>query len=427
MGKNIAAWLRGRLGNRGSVSLMMAGSAIPLIAAIGTGVDMGRLTLAKTTLQAAVDGAALAGASAYGSPLDAVAAKSASIEYFNTFKQAGTVYVTSVAASPAPGNFITSAGDNASSMNVTVSASADMPTTFMQVAGYSTMAISARAVAVHPLTVGAQINPSVTNSDAYDWNVAYAYAVPLNADGTPNWSVLPPKSEMIVMGDNCNAKSLRWSSPTSTTPSLCNTYDSQAQTHRTGLPPDTHNNPIAILLLNMTGGLQKYGIDPKTKKPFSNQYGSVDGNIVVLSTGYLQSKHPPSWHGDQGFSAPMAQMLLTPVPTAKDTMPIKNALPPASSTDGYSHVGLNCALKTAPTNTDGPPVIGTCYPVVEPKPGERPFNLSCDDRAGRTFTYWWNDMGQPIKDDRDYNDMVFDLACVTPTQTPVLAPIAMTQ
>jgi len=65
MGNKRAKWSRHWSDRRGSISLIMAESALPLMIAVGAGVDMTRLTLAKTALQSVVGGAALADATAY--------------------------------------------------------------------------------------------------------------------------------------------------------------------------------------------------------------------------------------------------------------------------------------------------------------------------------------------------------------------------
>lgn len=405
-----------RLGRKGSISLIMAGSLIPLMVAIGVGVDMSRMTLAKTALQAAVDGAALAGANAYVSPTSQNAAQAASVSYFDTFTQAGSTTTGSRNATAQPGTLSGALSVN-NSYNVTVTASAKLPMTFMNIAGYSNLTVTARAVAANPLvqpilshgigTTGG-VGLDKPRSDAYDWNSAYVYAVPLDGNGDPQWAVLPPSDQIVQISSNCSSTySSAWSSN-----SLCNGQPHATFTNKK-LPPIMLNQPIAIVLINMTGGVKQYG---------GNQYSSPDGNLILLSTNLLASNQSPSANGDWDTS------IISKI--------FGQTITKQSTSTTYSQVAGECSLMISqvdPRQTPIEPPHGRCFNLNDQSAGLQFANLSCAQMAGRTFAFWWNDMGGG-RDDLDYNDTAFMMTCTLPstigtTSTtagpPVGAPVAL--
>lgn len=402
-----AAFLKSRLGTRGTVSIIMAGSALPLVIAVGAGVDMTRLTLAKTALQSAVDGAALAGASAYLDASNKSAAETAGSTYFKKFTQGSTASVTTVNAVAAPGTMVSAGNPKGGvSNNVTVSATATIPATFMQVAGYTTLTVTAKATAGNPASKG--IQPSSgngkTTSDAYDWNTAYIYAVPLDNAGKPIWWPLPDKSEMVMVSNNCSSVDTSYSAA-----STCNKYLADAQTTLKRLPSTVlQNQPIAMILMNMTQGVKVSN--------GANAYGGTAGNIAILSSAALAAGLPPSYYGDPDSSAAIAKKLLN-----------NQSLPAASTSTNYKSVTDNCALQIQQIDPAityaAPPLRGKCFSVksstldtemTNVQSGMHFANLSCAQMAGRTFLYWWNDMGGYYSDDKDYNDLAFPINCQLP-------------
>jgi Flp pilus assembly protein TadG len=138
----------------------------------------------------------------------------------------------------------------------------------------------------------------------------------------------------------------------------------------TSLPPIslTAGQTIGFALKNVTGGLHPYG---------SNGYGSPQGHANWL---YSQLS-PPS---------------LSAYPTEAN----------------------NCALQVVaatasdPTPTETP---GSCSPKT-PAFG----TVSCNEAAGQTIFYFWNDMGGGT-DDYDYNDAQYSLTCSGSSSGSLLA------
>lgn len=79
--------------------------------------------------------------------------------------------------------------------------------------------------------------------------------------------------------------------------------------------------------------------------------------------------------------------------------------PPSSAAYGLQL--FNCSLQTTITGKTAGINNGSCALALAP-----PTNgtVNCSQSAGKTITYYWNDMGGPT-DDRDYNDAVFNVSC----------------
>lgn len=117
---------------RGSVFAMIAVGAIALIGAVGLAVDVGRSQLVESKLQSAVDAAGLAvGASISTTDLNALATKYIQLNF--TDGNLGATLGT-VTTSVSPNNQV-----------ITLTASAVLPTTFMNVFGQEQVNISATA------------------------------------------------------------------------------------------------------------------------------------------------------------------------------------------------------------------------------------------------------------------------------------------
>jgi Flp pilus assembly protein TadG len=129
-----------RRDSRGNTLILVAISLLPLLAMIGSGIDMGRGYLAQSRLQQACDAAALAGRRAMtGGVLDdTVRAEAAKFFKFNF--PTGTVDAEGTAAFQAKG-FAPIIGSAANS-TVTVSARTTLPTTVMKFFGFNTLPLS---------------------------------------------------------------------------------------------------------------------------------------------------------------------------------------------------------------------------------------------------------------------------------------------
>lgn len=134
-----------RLGRRlavdrtGAALPIMAAALIPLLGGIGTAVDVGRIYLVHHQLQAGVDAGALAGARAFGniSTGDAGRERQAKIYFDENFP---------LGFMGAPEVIPQHAFDTVGGINVTtVTASLDLPLTFMRLFGYNSHAIRVTA------------------------------------------------------------------------------------------------------------------------------------------------------------------------------------------------------------------------------------------------------------------------------------------
>lgn len=126
---------------KGSTLAMMAAGLIPVIAALGAGIDAGRLYLVKSQLQAGVDAAALAGARAFAVVDNSPAARNNQAQSYFYGNFASTYMgISSLELTP---NFTTASGINIT----TVTARATLPMTFMRIFGFGPRTISAVAKA----------------------------------------------------------------------------------------------------------------------------------------------------------------------------------------------------------------------------------------------------------------------------------------
>jgi Flp pilus assembly protein TadG len=135
-----------RSNRRGNTAIIFALSALPLVSAVGCVVDYSYASMVKTKLQAAADAAALAAVS-NNSPI-VVTAKSMSGNgtvsggptYIQNFFGADT---TSIAGVTATG----SATKTGTTVTATLNYSYSVPTTFMKVVGYPSIALSGSSTA----------------------------------------------------------------------------------------------------------------------------------------------------------------------------------------------------------------------------------------------------------------------------------------
>jgi Flp pilus assembly protein TadG len=123
--------------SRGNALMMMAFSLFPLLAAIGSGVDMARAYMAQAKLQQAVDAAALAGRRAMtGDDIDTAKPEVGAYMAFN-FPSGiyGTAPVATTTSKPDVGT-------------VKVDAKTTIPTSIMSMFGYRTLSLAASSTAV---------------------------------------------------------------------------------------------------------------------------------------------------------------------------------------------------------------------------------------------------------------------------------------
>lgn len=402
MRNNVKLALRLATERRGAIGMIMAVAAVPLVMSVAVGVDTARLVQAQKTLQGAADGAALAGAAVYLDDSSASNAQKVGTQYFNTFSQAATVSLSNLAVTPKNGQYNSSNPGH----SVTVDATATMATTFLSVANIKTLALKAHAVASNP-----QVQPVVTlgsvGSTAADWNSAYMYAVPTGANGLPDYTQFPPLSEFYEIGSNCSSTyNSNWTSK-----SACNGGFGATKPSNQTFPKISGNQAIAFMFVNMNNGMFPLG---SPSYP-GNQYGAKPGSYEIMTSAWMSL--PPPSPGPQG---PTYQTDNSPA-IIKSLTGYTVSQPSTTYSSLNKSSTPNCALivqQIDPNNIPSdPPNPGSCFSMSDTNSGVQFANLSCAQMAGRTFMYWWNDMGGS-KDDFDYKNLYFTVKCVSGSVNP---------
>jgi Flp pilus assembly protein TadG len=121
----------------GGVVPLVALAALPLMTGVGMAVDYTRASAAKTALQSATDSAAL------------LLYKKAALQNANNLQATATAYVTSILNHPGIENLNISATYTSSGgSKVVVNATADVPTQFMGLVGFTKIAIASSSTSV---------------------------------------------------------------------------------------------------------------------------------------------------------------------------------------------------------------------------------------------------------------------------------------
>lgn len=390
---------------RGTVAVMVAVSAVPIMIAVGAGIDVSRLAGARATLQNAADAAALAGAGLYTSADQSTTAQNSAQAYFDRYARSTDLTVSTRTATAAP------ASNNASLLTVTVSVAATMPTTFARLIGVNTMNLNARSVAAIPsaqpvIVLGAGggsysqvLAASGVKSTAADWNSVYMYGVP-KSGSTPRYDLFPPLSQFYEVGSNCNEKTdANW-----TPSSPCNGGFGAIAPQNTNfnIPQD---QPIAFMFVNMNNGMFPLGANGNYGP---NQYGSKPSYYQLMTTATMSLEQSPSQITDRSVSIIA-------------TLGFRLSQDATHYSDVNNSAKSNCAIQIQlvdPTNLPTePPYPRQCLAANDSKSGYQYANLSCNQIAGRTFMYWWNDMGAHA-DDFDYKNLYFTLTCVPGATNP---------
>lgn len=458
---------RARRTVRGSVTPIFAVMSLPVLLSVGVGVDMTRMTLARSALQSAVDGAALAGAAAGGyskSAGDATTnATNAATNYFNgNYTHGGQgSSVTSAGAQIVPTVTLPA---TTSGYKVTVSATGTMSTTFLGVASINSVVIQAHATANNTTTPGSGpklvVKANNVGSYAADWNAVYIYSVPLGADGVKyDFTYIPKASELYLAGTNCPSTS---SNPIK----YCNNTQQPscsppgANLDLTKFPNSKPDAPIAMVIINVTAGLwaatdvkfnptqknpdpMKYGDrkllppgDEGTGMSDMNSYGARYGSCQVFMTSLISDGQSPAKYADSGAALSLTSAYVLSVINNNGTA---NALPIHSQTTHYSDVSKsNCLLVVQNIDPNAIPSApptkapGNCFSLTsttDTVSGKEYANLSCNQMAGRTFMYWINDMGWYPIDDKDYQNLSFTFRCdpgsSSVTSATVTTPVSL--
>ena len=158
---------------RAGVALLTALGMVPMILAAGIAVDLSRVTAFRTALQSAADQAALAGATVYDSSGQATVAETVAKAYM-TQAEAGLPANDGVSVNVVSGTS-SGAGGATAGYTITVSASADVPTTLMSLVTPS-VSTAVTASALNPAITLAPNGVSVGNT-TQDSNTVYWYVV----------------------------------------------------------------------------------------------------------------------------------------------------------------------------------------------------------------------------------------------------------
>jgi Flp pilus assembly protein TadG len=335
---------------RGAVIVMFGLALTVVVMSVGVGIDFMRATNFKTSLQGAVDSAALAGASVYVSDDTASDAQTAATNYMTAATPRLPTNNGVTVATPSTSKQTVSGSVTA--YVVTVSATAQVPTSFMSLF-VSSIPVSATATAKDKI-VTAGIDFNGWTSDAGDGNYIYWYKVP--KDGST-----PTYNQANIDNGTFNLLFTNMPNPPSVTTSF-------------SIPAA---QKIGFAFVNNTAA-------NAPGWSYTNQYGGCSSDRTCSA----------------GHQHVFYSQLANPNGTAY-----------TDSTKYNGGVIKNCSLQanaytgTAPT---GPPSTGSCTTV--PATVDPLFAPSCSSLNGQSIHYAWNDLGSTV-DDMDYNDGQYNFSC----------------
>lgn len=363
---------------RGTIALIFGLMIVPLILAIGVGVDYARAAQFRAQLQGITDSSALAGAAAFVSCASQSTGTTAATNYFNnakTYLTPNSGFGSGPTVTPGP----TSCSSSTTAFTMTVTASTTMPTTLMALY-MSSIPITTTATATNPVVTG-NFNTGGFVSYACDTNIVYWYVVP-SKGGAPAAS----------------AMNMLWSNNSATPPSTATFQVTASQKIGFAIENITGARPTSL------GGCN-YG---------NNGYGSQPGDAQWL----YSSLQPPS--ADYNIA-----------PGGANT-----------GTHGVYETTQDCALVVEKGNTSGStttfatPPQGQCYSVSGSGENTNTYSSgqmtgnclgcgsgatmttemtnaapSCSQLGGYAYQYDWNDMGGNFDSYNYGNDMQYQFSC----------------
>ncbi len=230
-----------------SLLVWFAVALVPLLFAVGAGLDYGKSTNLRTQMQNATDAAALAGATAYTSSTNSAAASAAATAFMTAFvSKMGTTYGITYTVSPAA----TASGTKHTLYTVTVAASGSIANAVMKIGGNTSKTVNTTSTAENPVYTMTLTLTGVASS-AYDIDALYYYVVPSD-------NSVPTSSAMTQFYTN-------------TTSTYTKSFTVQL----------TAGQKVGFALYNVTGGRAGYG---------SNGYGGAQGSKHWLYSHLM----PPS-------------------------------------------------------------------------------------------------------------------------------------
>lgn len=377
--RSLRAFLRDR---RGVAAVLFALLLPTLLVSTGAAVDFARVGMLKTSMQAVTDGAALAGASALCLTSGTTDPTQAATDYYTK----GTTPIARYATIGTANVSIPS------TIEVTVTATATLNNTLMQMVGMSET-VTVTSSAEGPAYVLSATNSGGFSSSASDSNSIYFYTV-------SSTGVLPTSTaSMKLLFTNDPAVDPNYVADNKATKSLS----------------IGANDYVGFALVNKTGGLSNYG---------ANSYGGAQGSthifyssaVVPSAVAYPTQRNfytgsPIRWYGQTYCNASTI--------TTSNTSYV-----PSASTSCYPHP---C------TEMSGNNVLNNNLLIGNPGACSTPSSatLTCLQLQATPTTFSWNDMGGPANnnapgggDDFDYNDAAYTVSCA-PSSTAASQPNAV--
>lgn len=336
---------------RGSLLVWFAIALVPLVLAVGVGVDYGRSVNLRTQMQNATDAAALAGAVLYtdSSSATTATATTAASDYMAAFvAKMGNSYGLTYTVTPTP----VASGSTATLYTVKVTATGSIPTTLMKVAGQTSTTVATSSTANNPVYT-MTLSAANFSSSAYDGDAMYYYIVPSD-NSAPAASAL---KLLANSGGNSGTSGFYAcnSSSTASTSGGCSNNGIVTSSRSSGASATitiTASQSIGFALRNVTGAQMGYS---------PNSYGAKQNSITWFYS---------------------------------------NIMPPSRFT--YSTVTTNRSLQTSTSAITPSKGQSSSLPTYA--------TLNCAQAPGKTIYYYWNDMGGG-SDDLDYNDAEYTVTC----------------
>ncbi len=502
-----------RRGRRGSIAIIVAVSALPLVTAAGVAIDMSRMTAARAALQRAADNAALSGAAAYvlyteadtfnlvartlakSAFCDSVTALPAGFTLIATSGSAACVSgqgpaVSAVVAGYNPGTRGTVANSGCSATStvvagatcgfvVTVSAAATVSTVFpFLLGGLATVSVTASAI--NPFINLANALSAGIVGGAHAADSLWIYPLLLDASGAPDFTTnkgaLPDTS--TCTGDptqaSCGSYTMLASTRYATgcpASSPCKVNDTifingVVQNPVVGNTVITATTPLGIAMQSVAGADASFSFNTAAKPqpadsscswPGTLAYNTVaaafdangyplevdsNGNWTLpthwLYSSFLANNLPPDYNEIQ---LQQNTQIIPAVPTNGALYNPNAVKAPVACANAYSTKtpinaeqmfttyptsgATNCALyivkdatSLQPNPSYGNNSAGTSPTCFSPSgtPGYKYAALSCQNYAGHSYTFFWNNMSgtnntNPPTDDTDYGNGTLQITC----------------
>jgi Flp pilus assembly protein TadG len=311
---------------------------IPLLLAVGVAVDVARMVQFRTDLQNAVDEAALAGAAVFIDSTQSAKAVTVATNYFNRAILPVSLSVSAPSITTNASGTINPALGTASALTVTVSASANVPTTLMALVAPKMATMSASGTAANPIVTALPTVPA-KSANACDGNTVYVYQVPQNASHTGyDYSSVP------VFNSN-NYHELYTSYPSSS---------ALGQVPALSLPNFSVNQPLGVMLRNDTNGnVGSSNSNCQYAVTGANSYGAPNGASQTFYSSLLKNGQSPSELSNYTYTASVTTTGSKAVATTTVTTSSKSASSTQTSTSSTTTTdnGVSNWTISLPANT----------------------------------------------------------------------------